>query len=385
MWSCRTLFCVLLASPALFLAAAVGQQEPAKAPAIPAPTGSTSAPATPVQPPVAPPGSAAPAPGFAPGAQTAPGMPAAPAMQPPPKADPDATKVLHDAVQRLDWKKLGWVDTAFWQRADVQGLSFQAEGKYLSAPERRFRLDLRVRLGGTVGKLEVVSDGGTLWEGMKIGSFPPRVSKLDLTKVLEELKGPAADVDPLRDEFFQTQSFRGIAPLLSGIEQRMTVTGQEKVRRDGKDMTRLTAVWSQPLQAGMQWPAFLPRQCQLYLASAGSDNLPWPYRVEWWGPAAQPGSEALLYAMEFRDPKINQPLPNDQAARTFKYEPGTDKVEDQTEAYVQQYKMRLQQMAAEKQQKTATPATAGSPSQSTAPSQPAPQDSTKPEPPKGGG
>lgn len=380
MWSCRTLFFVLLVSPVLLLAAAVGQQEPPSAPpATPKPTGSASTPTPPLPTPAdaTPPG-AAPAPA-APGTPPAPGMPVAPVPQPPPKADPGATRLLHDAVQRLDWKKLGWVDTAFWQQADVQGFTFQAEGNYVSAPDRRFRLDVRVRVGATVGKLEVVSDGSTLWEGMKIGSFPPRVTKLDLVKVLDEMKGPAADVDPLRDEFFQTQSFRGITPLVQGIEQRMTVTGQEKVRRDGRDMTRLTAVWSQPLQAGLQWPAFLPRQCQLYLAPAGSENVPWPYRLEWWGPAAQPGSEALLYAMEFREPKINQPLAAEQAARAFKYVPGTDKVEDQTEGYVQQYKMRLQQIAAAKQ-KAATPAPAAAPAQPA----PAPHDTTKAEPPKGG-
>ena len=60
--------------------------------------------------------------------------PSSPAAPPPQPAKPNAegAKLLAEAISRLDPKKLAWVQTTFWEQADLQGLMFQAEGSYLS-------------------------------------------------------------------------------------------------------------------------------------------------------------------------------------------------------------------------------------------------------------
>src|SRR5262245_6686035 len=71
-----------------------------------------------------------------------PAKPAAPAppAPPPPKADPDAVKALDKALERFGPKQTGWIKTTIWQHLDVQGLTYGAEGVYLSGPNHRYRL-----------------------------------------------------------------------------------------------------------------------------------------------------------------------------------------------------------------------------------------------------
>jgi hypothetical protein len=330
MWWCRTCLLPLLVSSLLLLAGAIGQQPPAGPPQTP--------PAPPANPPATPP--------------AAPGTSPSPAA---PKADAEATKVLKEAIDRLDPKRLKWVQTTFWQQADVQGLTYQAEGKYLAAPDQRLRLELSVRLGETTGTMDVVCDGSTMWQMVQVGGQPRLVTKVDLKKVLEGLSGQP-DADQVRQEFFQNQAFTGLAPLLQGIQQRMTVTGREKVRWQGREVTRLTAVWSADVARSVTppdkpWPPYLAQECQLYLEPVGADGALWPRRLEWWGPSAAGASPALLLQMEFRDPKLNQPLPAEQVARAFHFDPGPGEVPDMTQQMAQTVKSRAQQLAAQKKSK----------------------------------
>jgi hypothetical protein len=241
---------------------------------------------------------------------------------PPPKADPEGTGLLKQAIQELDPKKHPWLETAIWQQVDVQGLSFQAEGRYLTAPDHRARLELQVRLGGTTGKLTVVSDGSTLWESTQIGNTEPRVQQIDLKKALETMSKPPAK-EQAGEAFLQGRSLLGVAPLLQNIQAQMTVTRKERVRRQGQELLKLTAVWSEDTAKVIAspkgpWPALLPRQCRLYL-----DPKPphWPHRLEWWGPAPSRAEDVLLLQMEFRHYKLDRELSKEQYAREFTFRP----------------------------------------------------------------
>jgi hypothetical protein len=280
-------------------------------------------------------------------------------VPPPPKADAAATKVLTDALDQVDPKKLSWVDTTLWQQADVQGFTFQTDGKYLSGPDHRLHLDLRVQLGDTIGTLGVVSDGKIVWEELSTGKNK-FTTKLDMTKVLDVLTG-SEETERLRHDFLLTQSFFGVGPLLQNIKDRMTVTQQEKVQRGGKDLIKLTAVWSDANPPTGQWPPYIARQCQLFLGTAGPGNTLWPYRLEWWGPTR--AGDGLLLQMEFRDPKLNQALPAERVAQVFHFEPGKEEVIDKTKVLVDEYKMHLQQLAAQKQQQAAPPAQGAAPAE----------------------
>jgi len=128
----------------------------------------------------------------APPAQVAPN--AKPATPPkPPTPDPAGAKVLEEALQA---KSLEWIQTTLWQQVDIQGLTFQAEGNYLSAPDHRLHLNLTVHVGDTTGRLEVISDGTTLWETTKVGDAEPTTALRDYlstarTRSAEELAAKA--------------------------------------------------------------------------------------------------------------------------------------------------------------------------------------------------
>ena len=72
----------------------------------------------------------------------------------------------------------------------------------------------------------------------------------------------------------------------------------------------------------MEWPHSFPRQCRLFLDA----RTRWPHRLEWWGPAPPRKGDSLLLQMEFRNPRLGQPL----ADAEFAFQPGRSKVTDLT-------------------------------------------------------
>jgi hypothetical protein len=251
----------------------------------------------------------------------------------PAKADSKATEILQEAVRDLDPKKHPWIETTVWQQVDLQGLAFQAEGKYLvDQKEHRMHLELKVYLGDTSGNLLVVSDGKWLWERMQIGkAAKPEVYKTELKSILDALGGPAM-AEQARTDYFQRQSFHGLAPLLSNIYQQMTMTRAESIRWKGRDVVKLTGRWSdemtKKLVAKEPWPMMLPRQCCLYL-DTGDPIKSWPHRIEWWGPVPYRSDDALLMQLEFGGPRLAAPSA-EQIGRDFSFDPGSAKVVDRT-------------------------------------------------------
>jgi hypothetical protein len=273
-----------------------------------------------------------------------------PAPPPPPKADEAATTVLDVAIKALDPKKLAWVETTLWQQANLQGLTFRAEGHYLAAPGNRLRLDLQVNLGGTLGKLLVVSDGKTWWERLQVGDNPQvNIQKMDLKTVLATLNSPNM-LEQVRTEFFQRRSFTGVEPLLKAIRQQMTVTSQERLVWKDRPVTKLTAEWSEAaakalIGANAAWPDFLPRRCCLFLDADMDQARAWPHRIEWWGPAS--AGEVLLLQMEFRNPKLGKLLSDEQYAQQFQFNPGKAPFQDLTKRATEDAKNRRNQLAAQ--------------------------------------
>jgi hypothetical protein len=312
----RTLVILIVAGSAIVIAGAIGQQPASR----PAPAGANT-----------------------------------PAPPPAPSAKPDAegTRLLAEAIKQLNPKKLAWVQTTFWEQADVQGLTFQAQGSYVSAPDHRLHMDLNVQMGEAPGKLEIVSDGKNLWEAMQIGQQPRVVTKkVELAKVLDTLKGNV-EAEQVREEFFQNQSFTGVVPLLQSIQKRMIVTGHEKTTLGGREVVRLTAAWIPEIAKAIStpdkpWPAYLARQCVLYFEPIGKENILWPRRLEWWGPAPPRQGESILLQIEFRDPKLNQPLSDERCAREFKFDVGSGEIPDRTAQEVEKVKARAEQLVKQK-------------------------------------
>jgi hypothetical protein len=234
-------------------------------------------------------------------------------------ADPAAVAALDRALARLDPKRPQWLDVALWQRITEGGVTCEATGRYLAAPDGRFRLDLSTPMGGAAARLQVVNDGTTVWQGTQAGSGSwTGCRRYHVAEVLRQLNDPDTP-SAVRDEFLRKQNCAGVLQLLPTLRERMTWFRHEAVRRDGRLLLKLSATWKPEhaaslVRPGAPWPDCLPRQCRLYLDPVTS----WPHRFEWWGPDAPRPADALLIAMEFRDPVLNQPLPAERCAATFR-------------------------------------------------------------------
>jgi hypothetical protein len=268
--------------------------------------------------------------------------------QPPPVLDPTtahpdpaANQLLDQALSR---QTPTWLEVGLWQQVTVQGFVSEVEGRYLSGPNRRFRLDLATRHGGTEGKLLILSDGQYLWQATRIGGQGwTGASKVDLSEVGDVIPGQALT------GYLHSQAGGGPAALLAHLRKRLTWVRREMVMRQGLLLAKLTGTWTQAALADLKpanaaggnrpsldaslrvadrvrdWPSGLPRQCRLYL----DGKTLWPYRLEWWGPDPPQPGEALLMEMEWRQPVVNRPLSAAQCAQVFTW-PGGD-VPDATE------------------------------------------------------
>jgi hypothetical protein len=290
---------------------------------------------------------------------TAPAKPTPPPTPPPPKEDPKAKETLAKAIDELDPRKLGWLETKFWQQVDTNGFSFQADGHYRAGPKDRMRLDLLVHLGGTDGQSIVVSDGATVWSSLRVGKDAPVMSKYDLKKVQDLLNSPGT-LPQFSEDFFKGQSFRGVAPLLQNMRQQMTFTKQESERWNQHEVFKLKGEWNPEISKMLApppnpWPPSMPRFCYLYL----DKNAPhWPYRVEWWGPPAYRAEDKVLMQMEFRDPKFLKAdaKPPESLAQAFTFDPGKTEVADRTKEMTEHLTLMRNRQSAPR------PATGGTPS-----------------------
>jgi hypothetical protein len=255
--------------------------------------------------------------------------------------DPAAGRVLDQAIDRLAPERVGWLENQIWQRTDVQGLAYEAEGRYLAGPGHRLHLHLKTRLGGGEGELRVVCDGRTLCEYRRVGPALGWATerRLDFQQVLREVRAMprAADVEA---EFLQGQSFGGAPALLRSVRQRLTWVRSETVRRDGREFLKLSGVWKEP--PGGAWPDGLPRSCRLYLDT----QTLWPHRVEWWGRNPPHDGEVLLMQTEYRNPVLNRAPPAEQWEREFTHPVNPDITPDMTGVVVAQLQQRAQQLAA---------------------------------------
>ncbi len=272
------------------------------------------------------------------------GMPAPP-LPVGPVDDPESIRTLDRTMEALSPAHVGWVEYGIWQKVRLPGLSFEAEGTYLRAPDNRLRMEVRTRVGVGVGELLTVNDGGNLWQAHRVGNGPwARVTRLELKGVYDTLNG--AGVPRLREEFFEGPTLSGIGPLVHTLRGCLIWVKQETVHRPGGGRLELTGVWPKPrldelAPRNKPWPTGLPRRCVLSLDAATL----WPHRVEWWGPREGGDGEEVLAEMEFRNPVVNRPPPPDRCAGAFSFDPGETEVENRTEDVMNRLTARARELA----------------------------------------
>jgi hypothetical protein len=136
------------------------------------------------------------------------------------------------------------------------------------------------------------------------------------------------------DDFYKSQAFQGVLPLVQNLRQQMVFSKLENDRLNQHDVLKLTGVWTPEISKQLSppsnpWQPFVPRTCTLYL----DRNEPyWPHRLEWWGPVTFKGEDKLLMRMEFRNPRIYKAdvKPPEQFAQAFSFDPGKIKPIDRT-------------------------------------------------------
>lgn len=266
---------------------------------------------------------------------------------PAPRADAAAERHLGLAVDAFKAERVTWLEMAIWQKVQLPGCSYEADGSYLLAPGQRFRMEMHTHPGEGEGTLLSVSDGRVLWQAERTGQGSwENVTRLNLSEVFSIMNGPARA--QLREEFLQRPHFQGMRPLLLDLRGRLVWARSELVRQNGGDRIHLVGVWPsdearQLSPADHPWPSALPRQCHLYLDA----RTYWPQRLEWWGPSTAGGADRLLVQMEFRNPVFNHPLPAETCARVFAFQPGAAEVEDETATVTAEMSRRAGELVAQ--------------------------------------
>jgi hypothetical protein len=259
-----------------------------------------------------------------------PSIPEPSTVAPAPRADAVAERCLDQAVDAFRADRVTWLEMAIWQKVQLPGCTYEADGTYRMAPGQRFRMEMHTHLGGSDGTLLSVSDGRELWQAERSGQGAwDNVTRVNLSEVFSVMNGPARD--RLRDEFLRRPHFQGMMSLLATLRGRLVWARGEVVRQSGGERIHLVGVWPKDearkyAPPDRPWPSALPRQCHVYLDA----RTYWPQRLEWWGPQAAGGADRLLVQMEFRNPVVNRPLPAAKCSRLFAFQPGTAEIEDET-------------------------------------------------------
>jgi hypothetical protein len=249
---------------------------------------------------------------------------------PPPQADIAAERCLDQAIELFKAERVNWLEMTIWQKAQVPGFSYEADGSYRLAPGQRFRLEMHTHPAEGEGTMLSVSDGQQLWRAGRSGKGPwENVTHINLSEVFAAMNGPVGQ--QLREEFLQRPHFQGMTPMLRHLRTHLVWAQADLLRQTSGGRIRLVGVWSKEeamkkVAPNQPWIAALPRQCHLYLDARSY----WPQRVEWWGPTTAGGPDRLLVQMEFRNPVLNRPLSADVCARLFAFHPGDAEVEDET-------------------------------------------------------
>ncbi|HZU38509.1 MAG TPA: hypothetical protein VFA18_21470 [Gemmataceae bacterium] len=249
---------------------------------------------------------------------------------PAPRPDVAAERCLDQSIEMFRAERVRWLEMAIWQKGQLPGFVYEADGSYHLAPGQRFRLEMHTHPSEGESTMLSVSDGRELWRAERSGQGAwENVTRVNLSEVFALLNGPAGR--QLREEFLQRPHFQGMTPLLRNLRSRLVWARGELLRQSSGERIHLVGVWSKEealkhVAPNQSWLIALPRQCHLYLDA----HSYWPERVEWWGPTTTGGPDRLLVQMEFRNPVFNRPLPPQTCNRLFSFHPGTVEIADET-------------------------------------------------------
>jgi hypothetical protein len=243
---------------------------------------------------------------------------------------PEAEKILHGALDHLQSPQARCLETTIWHRATIGAVSYEAEGRYLSAPRGRVRIDLETHTGAAVGKLRIISDGTRILRAVGTKDAAWREAAfVDTWTIVERSKGTLT-TEQVRAMFLQGRPGRGPGGLLENTLAQYTWTKKEKVKRAEHIYYKLTGQSKAADQAVTANVSI--SECRIYL---DAETL-WPHRFEWWGTESASSPLALFFQLEYRDPVISESLASEKLASEFTIDTRLYPVEDQTESLAKQ-------------------------------------------------
>jgi hypothetical protein len=224
---------------------------------------------------------------------------------------PGGGPALQAAADRFAPDRVAWVEMTLWQRVQCEDCCYEAQGRYLAAPDNRLRLDLRVQVGQTRGELQIVSNGTSLTCSSRVD--PDATA----TTTNQEFDQNPDQPQQAAERILQEHGCPAVGPLLRTVCAGMQDPCWKLGRWNGHDVVELTGAW----RCAQASPAGAPnleqtgqlQQCRVYLDA----RTLWPYRLEWWGPSPSQGRSVPLVEVEYRDPVLNQALSAAECAREF--------------------------------------------------------------------
>lgn len=251
------------------------------------------------------------------------------------QSDLQATALLAEAIKDLADFDRPWLRTDISMRCLVPDLRFTAEGQFVRASGNRFRLEVRTRIEDMESTARnettvlAISDGNDLWQATIGKNQEYRdVERLRLSEIYKSTPS-LPKLQTVRERLMAGPAIRGPEQMLRSIQATHIWVHVET----GAEQQQLIGIWHPSIRdtlapAGKPWPAPLPRLCRLTLTGSSK----WPSRLEWYGPVVEEGSDKLLTEIEFRMPRRNEPIPEEQCALLFHFHPGEFPVTDTTRA-----------------------------------------------------
>jgi len=206
---------------------------------------------------------------------------AAPAPQPeePPT---EAERFIDGAIKQI--AKIKSVEADLLQSVEMLHVKFTITGRYLRAPNSRFKLSLATEgLPDATGTTLQVCDGETLWDYQQVLDRQ-YYRKMSIKPVLERINSP--DLDPTLKNVAMTQmGLSGPETLLLGLRKCIKFDQMEETVLDGRKVWKFHGIWknrqglfgpdARPVNLGGMLPPYIPMDVTLFL---GKDDS-WPYKL----------------------------------------------------------------------------------------------------------
>lgn len=224
---------------------------------------------------------------------------------PPALAQTTAAEVLKQALARYGPQQVRWLETALRQQAAYEDVIYHAEGRCLSAPGERMRLELQLQTSAATGRLDIICDGRSLTEILHLNG----ILQSRQTTPLPQPAGEQTIAARQRAQFLQEKGCTGLEPLLQSLCLQLQEPQLRAVQWQEQTLWEIRGTWPAAADDGR----LQPRECRLFLDT----KTLWPRRVEWWGSVRASQANTLFLVTEYGHPVLNQPLPPERLAELF--------------------------------------------------------------------